>query len=91
MGGGDALGVEVFIEGFESLEGDLWVRGGSGGGEQARAEFGWVLGGCCTMKAVVNDILGTEKPVSQIVSETGHPRIKLTRKYCPLVVTQSLQ
>lgn len=34
MGGGDALGVEVFVEGFEGAEGDFWVSGcGGGGGE----------------------------------------------------------
>lgn len=56
----DALGVEVFVEGFEGFEGDSWVRGGSGGREKARAEFRWVLGGCCAGEAVVDDILGAE-------------------------------
>lgn len=61
MGGGDALGVEVFVEGFEGAEGDFWVSGcGNGGREQARAEFGWVLRGCCAGKAVVDDILSTK-------------------------------
>lgn len=37
MRGYDALGVEVFVEGFEGFEGDSWVGWGGGGREQARA------------------------------------------------------
>lgn len=35
--GGDPLRVEVFVKGFEGLEGDLGVGGGGGGKKQARA------------------------------------------------------
>jgi hypothetical protein len=59
MGRGDALCVEVFVEGFESLEGDFWVTRGVGSWrEEARAKLGWVLGCACTGEAVVNDVLG---------------------------------
>ena len=63
------MGVEVFVKGFKGLKGDLWVSGRSGRGEQARAKFGWVLGSCCTGKAVIDDILGAEKSVSDVVFE----------------------
>ena len=54
----DALGIEVFVEGFEGFEGDSRLSGSVGGREKARTEFGWVLGGCCARETVVDDILG---------------------------------